>query len=529
MGFSIFNFQFPIGASVRWAVGAWPHLACRRPIHQRQIRNPKSEIRNHAVPRAARGTVLAGVLVVSAMAAMLAASLLYRMQAERRASIERGTGQQAYLTAMSGIRFAAETLRAAHADPTLLAEPDLLTDNPTLFRNRLVYNDGVDTWYFTVYAPSFADSAAARYGVSDEAGRINLNTADEATLGALPGMTPDRLDALLDYRDRDDEPRPQGAEQEYYLQLTHPYVIRNGALATVEELLLVRGFTGLEVYGEDHNLNGVLDACEDDGLASFPPDDGDGQLDRGLLDLCTVLSYEPDVDSEGNPRVNLNGGEEDLNRLGSVGLPEQTVQFIRQYRQEGNRFRDPVELLGMRYQLRGTSEGGRRSRRNRRDQQSQQPSGQWIESGVGAEQLPLVLDRLSTQPAGPRGPIPRLGRVNVNTAPLAVLAAVGGLGEATAGEILAARARLDPSRRATTAWIYSENLLGADAFKTIAPLLTARSFQYRVRCVGFAVPRGRFCVLEAIVDVAQGEPRIVYLRELTRLGAPVPLAVEGME
>jgi len=30
-------------------------------------------------------------------------------------------------------------------------------------------------------------------------------------------------------------------------------------------------------------------------------------------------------------------------------------------------------------------------------------------------------------------------------------------------------------------------------------------------------------VLEAVIDLAGGEPKIIYLRDLTRLGAPLPV------
>ncbi len=65
--------------------------------------------------------------------------------------------------------------------------------------------------------------------------------------------------------------------------------------------------------------------------------------------------------------------------------------------------------------------------------------------------------------------------------------------------------------------------LSAEQFKQVAPLATARSYQYRVRSFGYSMAHGTFCVLEAIIDLAGSEPRIVYLRDLTRLGAPLPV------
>jgi type II secretory pathway component PulK len=78
--------------------------------------------------------------------------------------------------------------------------------------------------------------------------RLNVNSVDDVALAALfahlrvPRREADSLvDALLDWRDRDDAPRPNGAERAWYLAhaLTPP---RNGALADAREVRRVRGF-----------------------------------------------------------------------------------------------------------------------------------------------------------------------------------------------------------------------------------------------------------------------------------------------
>jgi len=51
------------------------------------------------------------------------------------------------------------------------------------------------------------------------------------------------VDALIDWIDVDDEPEPEGAENEYYVRLDSPYRCKNGRLDTLEELTMVRGFT----------------------------------------------------------------------------------------------------------------------------------------------------------------------------------------------------------------------------------------------------------------------------------------------
>lgn len=70
----------------------------------------------------------------------------------------------------------------------------------------------------------------------------------------LPVLGSDSLtDAVLDWRDPDDVPRPAGAEAEWY-QARGQRPPRNGPLASVAELALVRGFGGSSVARLDSVL-----------------------------------------------------------------------------------------------------------------------------------------------------------------------------------------------------------------------------------------------------------------------------------
>jgi hypothetical protein len=449
--------------------------------------------------------VLPMVLVVTALAAMVAASFLFQVRAEVAASSASGTGEWAHAAAMCGIRRAMSVL-AAYAD-----DPSQWRDAPALFQDQPVWDDGTEQWYFTVYAHNAADPTSPRYGLTDEAGKININTAPEDALrGLLARLTTleeaeaeDLAQALIDRRSEG-----------------------GGPLATVEELLLIEGFSAAAVYGEDANLNGLLEANENDRAESFPSDNADGELDRGLLALATAVSYEWDVDAEGQPRLDLNG---ELDGLEELDLPGETIEFIRQYREEGGKFTHPSQLLEMEHTLKGSGGGGSSGRRGGRwgRGSSGNQAGQNISSGVGEAELPVVMDRLTTASPDDRA-APLVGLVNVNTAPAEVLALVPGIGEDLARDIVEARAGLDAESLRTTAWLYPA-VVSADEYKRIAPLLTARGRQFRVRCVGFGLPSGRYKVIEAVIDIADGDGRIIYLRDLTRLGLPVPLGAELVE
>jgi type II secretory pathway component PulK len=131
------------------------------------------------------------------------------------------------------------------------------------------------------------------------------------------------------------------------------------------------------------------------------------------------------------------------------------------------------------------------------------------------------MDKLTARPPAAKAPL--FGLLNVNTASKEALASVPGIGENTAQQIVDTRQTLDTDILSTTAWLYTAGVLDADAFKSSAPGLTSRGFQYHLHVVGYGVPCGQFRVVEAIVDLAGRAPRISYLRDLTRLGMPFAL------
>lgn len=84
--------------------------------------------------------------------------------------------------------------------------------------------------------------------VTDERGKIPLNHIEDDTVTRMleqAGLADAQLaiarDSLLDWLDDDDLPRANGAETGYYARAG--IAPRNGALATVDELARVRGFT----------------------------------------------------------------------------------------------------------------------------------------------------------------------------------------------------------------------------------------------------------------------------------------------
>lgn len=94
------------------------------------------------------------------------------------------------------------------------------------------------------------DGATYEARVTAESGRIDINFVSGEALkevlrnGGLSGDEAERVgDAILDWRDEDDQPRPGGAEEQDYASLPEPVRPRNGRLNSVGELRYVRGVT----------------------------------------------------------------------------------------------------------------------------------------------------------------------------------------------------------------------------------------------------------------------------------------------
>lgn len=108
-----------------------------------------------------QGFVLAAVLVIIMLVSMVAVSLIFRLKAEENATAAGAGSEQAWAAAMSGVR---EAMRiATNVVPGSIA----WQDNPRAFRDRFVFDDGSERWYFTVCSPVAGDSPGElRYGLN---------------------------------------------------------------------------------------------------------------------------------------------------------------------------------------------------------------------------------------------------------------------------------------------------------------------------------------------------------------------------
>lgn len=129
-----------------------------------------------------------------------------------------------------------------------------------------------------VAASPLLASSACDLSLRAAGSRLDVNDASREMLLALclalriPESRADSLvDALLDWRDGDDLPRPSGAERAWY-EAHARHLPRNGPLADPRELLLVRGFEEIPA------LDSLLDV-----------EPGRIELDRAPLPVIAAL------------------------------------------------------------------------------------------------------------------------------------------------------------------------------------------------------------------------------------------------
>lgn len=318
------------------------------------------------------------------------------------------------------------------------------------------------------------------YGLIDECSKLNLNTATLEMLEMLPRMTPEMAAAIIDWRDGDSEISQGGAEAETYQRQPQPYACKNAPFDSVDELRLVFNSSTELLYGEDANLNGILDPNENDAHASLPDDNHDGRLDAGLLEYVTVYSMEPNTRSDGTQRINISS-------------QTQRQQQLQPYLQEKFSQQRANEII------------------------SQSGSGT-----IGSLLEFYSLSKMTPEEFGQIEPdittfstAYATGLVNVCTAPAEVLACVPGIGVDYAMSLVNFR-QSNPARMTSIAWV-AEVLQGTNA-TAAGPWITARSYQYTadiaaVGHYGRGYRRTRF-----VLDATGTTPAIIHRQDLTHLG-----------
>lgn len=183
-----------------------------------------------------RGGALIVTLIITALLVVLIVEFTSEVFVDTSARHAFVAGQQAGLLAESGIAGGVRLLN------TMLEKQSYSSDGDK-WAEPLVFSD---------------ERGELKLVIEEESGKLNLNFVSPPSgelegsfiaqaarrLFVKAGLAPDLLDSLADWLDSDDIPHPGGAETVDYNRFTPPYAARNNRIETVEELALVKGFSG---------------------------------------------------------------------------------------------------------------------------------------------------------------------------------------------------------------------------------------------------------------------------------------------
>lgn len=441
--------------------------------------------RRRTTRRRAFATMLV-LWVVAIGAVMLAAvqASAFRQAAAGREALAR---VRAHWAARAALENVLASLDASTQSPDS-SDAYAITDDITQ-----VSEGTLDAAFFRV---SWTDNGQERFGAMDEHSKLNINLLTQAELMLLPDMTEDVADSILDWIDSDDDTRPLGAEIGYYLTQPGATVPRNASIRSIAELELISGVTPEIVRGEDWNLNGRLDPNENDGNASWPWDNADGQLDAGWSAILTASSVDGGLAESGEERLNLavatadevaqriNVTSAQADAIVAYGASSSAVMsdFIR---------RD-LDQLGSTGQQGGT--GGARVEPLTTDQLAALFAEATIDAAAATSTTTTSGDDTT---ATTTASLP--GKLNINTCQAETLQYLSDIDPATADAIIAER---EARPKGFTSIVDLLDVAGMtrNRLSRISRVLDVRSNVYRVDCRGRDQQTGIECELIVSID-----------------------------
>ena len=324
------------------------------------------------------------------------------------------------------------------------------------------------------------------FGLVDEASKINLNSAPSNILINLPRMTTDLVNNILAWRSTNTTTTTGGAESSSYLQLSSPYIAKNAPFETVEELRLIYMMDYQTLYGEDANLNGILDPNENDGAILPPSDNQDSKLDPGLLEYCTVYSREPTTLTNGTTRFNISTYAPGTRSQLIAALTTNTISTDRATELVNNagaptpgKFPTPLHFY---YASKMTT--------------------------AEFAQVETVLRGASV-----------VGLINVNTASEAVLACIPGWTNGLASQIVSYRtANTNSLYTSGVSLIWITQVLSQSDVLAAAPYITGHGYQFSADITAVGHNGRGYRRSKFIFDTTQGNPVILHRQELSNLG-----------
>jgi type II secretory pathway component PulK len=334
------------------------------------------------------------------------------------------------------------------------------------------------------------------WGLVDEASKVNLNNASAAMLLNMPQMTTELSAAMYDWQTISNAPPSTGgAKSETYSGFNPPYLCKSGPYETVDELRMIDGMTLDYLYGEDANVNGMLDGNEDDGATTPPNDNQNGILDPGLLEYATVWTKgESLTASNGLARIAIN------NTAALTSFIRSNFPSLSQYVTSSAGGGNPAS---------GGGAPGNVAPPTAAAATYTSVLQFYVSSGMPESDFQQIEPYLmNTNTAG---------LINVNTATATALACIPGIGLTLAPQVLAYR-QSNPPQTASISWL--KTALGGDPVVAgqVGSYVTAYSYQYTADVAAVGHYGRGYRRVRFVFDCSSGTPLIVYRQDLTHLG-----------
>ena len=231
-----------------------------------------------------RGAALIVALWMVLILSLLVGGMAYEMHVEAGITSYARKRAKALVAARGGVEYA-KFLLAKSFEPSAFEESDEGKEAARILEKNLARGIGVSG------VKVEQGEAVATVDILPEAGRRNVNKLGDADweelldqAGVPDEQWPELIDCFMDWTDDNKDHRINGAEEDDAYYKEQGYAPKNAPLDTVDELLLIKGFTPALVYGG-------------------PPPDPKSPPLQGIAHLLTTF---------GDGKVNVNTASRDV-------------------------------------------------------------------------------------------------------------------------------------------------------------------------------------------------------------------------
>lgn len=215
--------------------------------------------------------------------------------------------------------------RAAVQAARAVLQQDLLKDRQA----GQFFDAPTDLWAFPIQKYAIGDGLLSAQ-IEDERGKFNLNDlaagGDPSAkklkvlrvkrLFELLQVSPDLVDAIVDWVDFDETPEPAGAETLYYQTLRPPYRAANAPMQTLGELRLIKGMTE-ESFAKISRFVTVY------------PVEGETRINLNTAESVVIQALDPRITQAMAGEIMLNRPYKTIQELDRVGSFEAVGKELR--------------------------------------------------------------------------------------------------------------------------------------------------------------------------------------------------------